>query len=63
MPKDKRHRDYDNLLAASKSMLDGIAHALGVDDSRFGPFFLDVEQGTGETVVAIGVEMVSGVEK
>jgi crossover junction endodeoxyribonuclease RusA len=63
MPKDKRHRDFDNLLAASKSLLDGIAHALGVDDSRFGPFFLDVEPGTGKTVVAIGVEMVSGVEK
>lgn len=61
MPKDKRHRDYDNLLAASKSMLDGIAHALGVDDRRFGPFFIDVQRGDGKTEVAVGVEMVSGV--
>lgn len=35
--KDKRHRDLDNLLAASKSMLDGVAHALGIDDKNFEP--------------------------
>lgn len=34
---DKRKRDADNLLAASKSALDGIAKALKVDDSRFEP--------------------------
>lgn len=34
---DKRHRDLDNLLAASKSMLDGVAHALGIDDKNFEP--------------------------
>ncbi len=35
--KDKRHRDLDNLLAASKPMLDGIAKAIGVDDKIFAP--------------------------
>ena len=34
---DKRHRDLDNLLAASKSLLDGVAHALGIDDKNFEP--------------------------
>ena len=34
---DKRHRDLDNLLAAAKSMLDGVAHALGIDDKNFEP--------------------------
>lgn len=34
---DKRHRDLDNLLAASKAAIDGIAKALNVDDSIFEP--------------------------
>jgi crossover junction endodeoxyribonuclease RusA len=34
---DKRHRDLDNLLAASKSMLDGVATAIGIDDKLFEP--------------------------
>lgn len=34
---DKRRRDRDNLLAACKSGLDGLAAALKVDDSRFEP--------------------------
>lgn len=34
---DKRRRDRDNLLAASKAALDGFAAALKVDDSRFEP--------------------------
>jgi crossover junction endodeoxyribonuclease RusA len=34
---DKRHRDLDNLLAASKPTIDGIAKALRVDDSIFEP--------------------------
>lgn len=35
VPPDRRHRDRDNMLAAMKSGLDGIADALGVNDSRF----------------------------
>ena len=34
-PPDKRRRDWDNLLAAMKSGLDGVSDALGVDDSEF----------------------------
>jgi len=34
---DKRQRDVDNLLAASKAGLDGVAEALGVNDSQFQP--------------------------
>lgn len=34
-PPDKRKRDLDNLIAACKSLLDGVADALGVNDSRF----------------------------
>ena len=32
---DKRRRDLDNMLASIKSGIDGIADALGVNDSRF----------------------------
>ena len=35
--KDNRHRDLDNLLAASKASIDGIAQALGIDDKLFEP--------------------------
>jgi crossover junction endodeoxyribonuclease RusA len=34
---DKRHRDVDNCLAASKAGLDGMADALKVDDKMFQP--------------------------
>ena len=34
-PPDKRKRDDDNLIAAFKSGRDGLALALGIDDSRF----------------------------
>lgn len=36
-PPDRRHRDADNMLASSKALLDGIADALGVNDTRFRP--------------------------
>lgn len=35
VPPDRRARDLDNLLASMKSGLDGLADALGVDDSRW----------------------------
>lgn len=34
-PPDRRRRDADNCMASLKASLDGIADALGVDDSRF----------------------------
>jgi crossover junction endodeoxyribonuclease RusA len=38
---DNRHRDLDNLLAASKPQIDGIAQALGIDDRQFAPISID----------------------
>lgn len=37
---DKRRRDLDNLLASMKADLDGLSHALGVDDQVFEPVIL-----------------------
>lgn len=34
-PPDRRRRDLDNCIASMKSGLDGIADAIGVDDSRW----------------------------
>jgi len=34
-PPDNRRRDMDNMLAAMKAGIDGVADALRVDDSRF----------------------------
>ena len=34
-PPDRRHRDDDNLVASFKSGRDGIADAIGVDDTHF----------------------------
>ena len=42
---DKRRRDRDNLLAALKPSLDGIADALGINDSQFGPVTINLEYG------------------
>lgn len=63
MAPDKRHRDLDNLLAASKSIIDGMAMALGVDDSRFKPILVDSVAigGEGCLMAAIGITIVSGV--
>jgi crossover junction endodeoxyribonuclease RusA len=38
---DKRHRDLDNLLASSKSQIDGIANALDIDDRQFQPITIN----------------------
>lgn len=34
-PPDNRRRDLDNMLASIKSGLDGIASAIGIDDSKW----------------------------
>lgn len=49
-------RDRDNLLAACKAYQDGIADALGIDDTIFEPIVLrrgDVLRG-GKVIVTIG---------
>lgn len=56
MAPDKRHRDRDNLLSALKPSLDGIADAMGVNDSQFNPITISREFGTkpGSVIVTIG---------
>lgn len=53
-PPDRRRRDLDNMLAAIKSGVDGIADAMGVDDQRFG-FWLSREAPVkgGKIVVSV----------
>ena len=52
-PPDKRRRDLDGCLSASKAYLDGIADALGADDSRFALSLHMAEQTGGLVVVDI----------
>lgn len=35
VPPDRRPRDRDNMLASCKSLLDGLADAMGCDDARW----------------------------
>jgi len=52
---DKRQRDIDNCLAASKSLLDGMADALQVNDKFFRPIEIDWVEGIkpGSLIVEI----------
>lgn len=56
---DKRGRDRDNLLAALKPSLDGIADCLGANDSRFEPITIRraYRPKPGSVVVQIAEEM------
>ena len=53
-PPDRRSRDRDNLLSNCKAYLDGIADALGVNDSRFVPTIRMAEKIGGYVEVQIG---------
>lgn len=58
-PPDRRKRDYDNCAAALKPSWDGIAQALGVDDSMFRhapPIIAEPVKGPGKVTVQIGGE-------
>ena len=50
-----RHRDADNLWTGLKSGLDGVAKALGVDDSRFALMPVTWTKGEDRTVLTIEV--------
>lgn len=58
---DRRRRDIDGAFSSLKHHLDGMAHALGVDDSRFRPVMLDWGPSgkPGCVIVAIGVKIVT----
>ena len=50
-------RDWDGMAGAFKASQDGIAQALGIDDSRFKPVLIDWVDGEkpGACIVAVGV--------
>jgi crossover junction endodeoxyribonuclease RusA len=52
-PPDKRHRDADNMVAAIKSGLDGLADALRVNDRLFLPTFIFSDEPKGYVEVII----------
>lgn len=54
---DRRHRDRDNLLAACKPALDGVADALEINDSQFDPVTIRREYGQkpGGVRIEIGI--------
>lgn len=52
---DKRHRDLDNLLAAIKPNIDGIALALGIDDKFFEP--ITIKRGYNKSQSATILEL------
>ena len=54
-PPDRRRRDDDGLLASMKAARDGIADALGIDDSRFvsHPMVREEVRKGGEVVITI----------
>lgn len=53
---DRRQRDRDNLLAACKPALDGVADALEINDSQFDPVTIRREYGAqpGSVRIEIG---------
>lgn len=54
-PKHKNRRDEDNMQASMKGALDGLAKALGVDDSLFSPRTV-IHPADGRNVVVMTVE-------
>lgn len=53
-PADKRRRDLDNLISSTKAHRDGIADALGIDDSKF---ILSAEIGEPRKPACVVVEI------
>lgn len=55
VPPDKRRRDLDNLIASMKAGLDGVADALGVDDSRW-TLTCSIDEGRIGGMVRVAIE-------
>jgi crossover junction endodeoxyribonuclease RusA len=53
---NRRRMDRDNLLAAAKPQIDGVADAIGIDDSQFNPVKVYREYGAkpGSVRIEIG---------
>lgn len=56
---DRRDRDWDNMLASMKSGLDGLADAMGVDDSKWRPTFDVADDPVKHGKVLVAFEVVS----
>jgi len=54
-PPDKRRRDTDNVIAALKASLDGVAAGLGVDDALFRNYAVWWEEPVRGGKVAIDI--------
>lgn len=59
-----RRHDLDGALSALKPSLDGIAKALGIDDSQFNPVVLarGVIAKPGVVIVAVGVQIATSMD-
>lgn len=55
-PPNRHKRDLDNLLASMKAGIDGVAWALGVDDSRFTFAIALADEVGGFVKLQIGVD-------
>ena len=66
MQPDGRRRDVDGMLSSAKHQIDGVCAALGIDDSRLRPLWIDRQRspakGTGALFVAVGLQSMSGTE-
>ena len=54
---DARKRDLDNLLAAMKPALDGMAKAIGVDDALFRPLLIDKVKAESRKDARVEIEV------
>ena len=54
---DNRKRDLDNLLAAMKPALDGMARAIGVDDALFRPLLIDKVKAERRDLARVEIEV------
>jgi crossover junction endodeoxyribonuclease RusA len=55
VPPDRRHRDDDNMIGAFKAGRDGLADALGLDDSLFDVTYrVDRSRVGGMVIVEVG---------
>jgi crossover junction endodeoxyribonuclease RusA len=59
-PPDNRRRDMDNAIASNKAAQDGIADAIGVDDSRWRVFYaMGDPTPKGNVIVEVATECAS----
>ena len=52
-PPDNRHRDIDNLLAACKPLIDGIAKKLDINDRNLRPITIDMGPKQKDGLVSV----------